>query len=136
MVKVNTKVNGKFLNVGDINLKLFLDKDSTGTFIGNAVTNEKGEAFAYIPTSVKAEWLTSVKHTFLATFAGNKKYEASKSDLTVAKAKILIDAGSDKTVTASVFEMKDTAWVPVKGVDVKETASPAMQKEILPWWLK
>jgi hypothetical protein len=118
MVKVNTKVNGKFTNVGGINLKLFLDKDSTGTFIGNAVTNEKGEAFANIPTSVKSEWATSVKHTFLATFAGNKKYEASKAELTVAKVKILIDAGSDKTVTASVFEMKDNIWVPVKGVDV------------------
>jgi hypothetical protein len=118
MVKVNTKINGKFLNVGGINLKLFLDKDSTGTFIGNVITNEKGEATAYIPTSVKAEWATSSKHTFLATFDGNKKYAPARGDLTVAKAKILIDATSDKTVTASVFEMKDTTWTPVKGVDV------------------
>ncbi|TWI98020.1 hypothetical protein JN11_03098 [Mucilaginibacter frigoritolerans] len=118
MVKVNTKVNGKFLNVAGISVKLFLDKDSTGTFIGNVVTNEKGEATIYIPTSVKSEWNTSIKHTFLATFAGNKKYESAKADLTVAKAKILIDAGSDKTVTATVYEMKDTTWTPAKGVDV------------------
>ena len=118
MVKVKSKVNGKFQNVAGIGLKLFLDKDSTGTFIGNAVTNEKGEAIAYIPPSVKKEWATSVKHTFLATFDGNKQYDAAKADLTVAKAKILIDVSSDKTVTASVFEMKDTAWTPVKGVDV------------------
>jgi len=118
LVKVNTKVNGKFLNLADIGLKLFLDKDSAGTFIKNVITNDKGEATAYIPVSVKAEWNTSVKHTFLATFDGNKKYNPATGNLTVAKAKILIDAGSDKTVTATVFEMKDTTWAPVKGVDV------------------
>lgn len=118
LVKVNTKINGKFQNVEGIKLKLFLDKDSTGTFIGTAVTNEKGQAIAYIPPSVKKEWATSAKHTFLATFDGNKKYDAAKADLTVAKAKILIDISSDKTVTASVFEIKDTTWTPVKGVDV------------------
>src|SRR5476649_233230 len=53
LVKVKTKVNGRFQTVGGIGLKLFLDKDSTGTFIGNVVTNEKGEATAYIPPSVK-----------------------------------------------------------------------------------
>jgi len=118
LVKVNIKVDGKFQNIGGIKLKLFLDKDSIGTAIGNVVTNEKGEAVIYIPPALKAEWATSIKHKFLATFDGNKKYNAAKADLTVAKAKILIDAGSDKTVSATVFEMKDTAWVPVKGVDV------------------
>ena len=117
LIKVKTKVNGRFQNVAGIGVKLFLDKDSTGTFIGDVVTNEKGEASTYIPSSVKTEWGTTLKHTFLATFSGNKKYEPAKADLTVTKAKILIDA-RDKTVTATVFEMKDTKWVPVKGVDV------------------
>jgi hypothetical protein len=117
LVKVKTKVNGRFQNVGGIALKLFLDKDSTGTFIGNVVTNEKGEAFTYIPTSVKTEWRTALKHTFLATFSGNKKYESAKADLTVARVKLLINT-SDKTVTATVLEMKDLTWTPVKGVDV------------------
>jgi len=118
MVKVTTKINGKFTNVSGIGLKLFLDKDSTGTFIGKAFSNEKGEAFANIPPSVKSEWATSQKHTFLAVFDGDKKYEASKAELTISKAKVLIEAGSDKTVTATVFELKDTAWVPAKGVEV------------------
>jgi hypothetical protein len=118
MVKVNTKINGKFTDLAGINLKLFLDKDSAGTFIGNAVTNEKGQAFSNIPPSVKTEWDKSVKHTFLATFAGNDKYEAAKAELQVSRAKLLIDANSDKTVTASLYELKDAAWVPVKGVDV------------------
>lgn len=118
LVKVNTKVNGKFINVGGIGLKLFLDKDTAGHFIGHVVTNEKGEATAYMPTSVKAAWGTAIKHTFLAIFAGNKKYGPANANLAVAKAKILIDTASDKTITATVFEMKGTAWAPVKGVDV------------------
>ena len=118
VVKVKTKVGGRFQNVPGIGLKLFLDKDSAGTFIGKVVTNEKGEATAIIPPSVKKQWGTSVKQTFLATFDGNKKYDAAKGDLTVSKAKILIDVTSDKSVTASVFEMKDTTWTPVKGVEL------------------
>ncbi|HEK19016.1 MAG: hypothetical protein C0191_06240 [Mucilaginibacter sp.] len=117
-VKVKTKVNRKFRNVAGIGLKLSLDKDSIGTMIGKVVTNEDGEASAIIPSALQKEWRTSVKHTFLASFEGNKKYEAAKADLSITKAKILIDAGSDKTVTASVFEMKDTTWTPVKGVDI------------------
>jgi len=118
LVKVKTKVNGKFQNVGGIGLKLFLNKDSAGNIIGKVVTNEQGEATAMIPATLNKLWKISVKHTFLASFDGNKKFEAATGDLTVGKAKILIDAGSDKSVTASVFEMKDTTWTPVKGVDV------------------
>ena len=117
LVKVKTKVNGKFKNVGGIPVKLSLNKDSAGTLIARVVTKENGEAMALIPPSLKKEWSTTVKHTFLASFDGNKKYDAATGDLTVGKAKILIDA-TDKTVTATVFEMKDTTWTPVKGVDV------------------
>ena len=116
-VVVKTKVDGRFQFVSGIPLNLFLDKDSIGTRIGKVITNEKGEATAYIPLSVKKEWASSVKHTFLTTFDGNKKYDAAKADLTVGKAKILIST-DDKTITATVLEMKDTAWTPVKGVDV------------------
>jgi hypothetical protein len=117
LVKVKTKVNGKFKNVGGIPVKLSLNKDSAGTLIARVVTKENGEAMALIPPSLKKEWSTTVKHTFLASFDGNKKYDAATGDLTVGKAKILIDA-TDKTVTATVLEMKDTTWTPVKGVDV------------------
>jgi hypothetical protein len=117
VVKVKTKVDGRFKNVGDIPLKLYLDKDSTGTFIAKVITNERGEASAMIPSSVKKEWNTQSKHTFLASFDGDKKYSSAKGDLTVSRAKILIDA-ADKKVTATVLELKDTTWTPVKGVDV------------------
>jgi len=119
LVKVKTKVDGKFQMVSGINLNLFLDKDSAGTLIAKVVTNEKGEATAVIPPSLKNQWGTTINHTFLATFEGNKKYEASKADVTVIKAKILIDTTSDRKITATFLEMKDTAWTPVKGAELK-----------------
>jgi hypothetical protein len=119
LVRAKSKIDGKFQPVAGITVKLFLDKDSTGTFIGKVTTNEKGEASTTIPATVKTEWGATSKHTFLATFDGNKKFESAKGDLTMSRAKILIDVSSDKKVTASVFELKDAAWIPVKAVDVK-----------------
>ena len=52
-VKVKTKIDGKFQNVAGIPLKLSLNKDSAGTLIGKVVTNERGEATAIIPPSLK-----------------------------------------------------------------------------------
>ncbi|MCR8558535.1 hypothetical protein KXD93_12840 [Mucilaginibacter sp. BJC16-A38] len=118
LVRVKTKVDGRFQPVAGITLKLFLDKDSAGTSIGSVTTNRKGEGRIYIPVTVKKQWATSVKHTFLATFKGDKKYEEAKADLTVSRAKILLNT-TDKTITATVLEMKDTTWVPVKGVELK-----------------
>lgn len=118
-VNVKTKKTGRFQPVGGIAVKLFLNKDSTGTFIGKVVTNDKGTANTNIPLSVKKEWDVSASHTFLATFEGNKEYEAAKADLTVGRAKILISATDDKKITASVFELKDKNWVPLKGIELK-----------------
>jgi hypothetical protein len=119
LVKVKTKVNGRFQTVKGIGLNLFLDKDTTGALIGKVVTNNSGEATSFIPPSLKSKWGTSVKHTFLAVFPGNKLYDAANADLTVNKAKLLISTTADKKITATVFEMKDTSWTPVKGVELK-----------------
>ena len=117
-VKVKTKANGKFKMVSDIPLKLYLNNDSAVNLIKAVVTNDKGEAAAIIPPSLKSQWSGSTSHNFIATFDGNKKYESAKADLSVNRAKILIDTTSDKKIVASVLALKDTSWVPVKGVDV------------------
>jgi len=117
-VKVKTKIDGKFQNVAGIALKLSLNKDSVGTLIGKVVTNERGEATALIPPSLKKEWNKSAKHTFLASFAGNTKYDSTSAAITIIKARLSIDTAAGRSVVATVMEMKDTAWTPVKGVDV------------------
>ncbi len=117
-VAVKTKKDGRFQFVGGIGVNLFLDKDSAGTSIGKVVTNDKGVASTIIPASLKKQWGTSVTHTFVATFDGNKEYAATKADLTVGKAKILIDTATGRSIVATVMEMKDNTWEPAKGVDV------------------
>jgi hypothetical protein len=117
LVTVKSKINGKFQPISNIPLKLFLDKDSAGTFINKVTTNNDGIAISNIPSTVKKEWTTSSKHTFLVSFDGNKSYASTKSDITVSRAKLMIDTNG-RSVTATVLEMKDTSWVPVKGVDV------------------
>jgi ethanolamine utilization protein EutQ (cupin superfamily) len=117
-VKVKTKVKGRFQPVAGIGLNLFLDNGAAANLIGKVVTNAHGEAFAMIPSRLKKQWGTSVKHTFVARFAGNAKYDSTSVDQAVVKAKILIDTASGRSISATVMEMKDTAWTPVKGVDV------------------
>lgn len=116
-VYAKSKLTGRFQPVGGVAIKLYLDKDSAGTFIGKVVTSEKGEAHTFIPPSVQKEWATSKSHTFLATFDGDKVYDSAKADLTVGKAKISIDT-MGRSVVATLVELKGTTWTPVKGADV------------------
>ncbi|MBS1527878.1 MAG: hypothetical protein JST19_19695, partial [Bacteroidetes bacterium] len=109
-VTAKSKVNGRFQPVAGITVKLLLDKDSAGTAIATVITSKKGEATAYIPPSVKKEWESTKTHTFLAVFAGDKKYEPATADLTVAPAKMLIST-SGKSITATVLQLKDTSWI-------------------------
>ena len=118
LVKIKTKIDGRFKPVGDKHLKLFLDTTSAATLIGEIITSDKGEATTTLPPSLKKEWHTSTSHTFLAAFDGDKEFTPANADLTVGKAKILIDTTGDRKVIATVLVLKDSVWKPVKGVDV------------------
>jgi len=118
VAKVKTKIDGRFKTIAGIPLKLFLNSDSAGNLIANVVTDDKGEASATIPASLKSRWGKMPGHSFAATFAGNDKFSEASGDLTVGKAKINIDTTSDRKITATVYAMADSVWKPVKGVDV------------------
>ncbi|MBS1666270.1 MAG: hypothetical protein JST58_02735 [Bacteroidetes bacterium] len=117
-VKVKSKIDGKFKQISSIPLALYLDADSTANLIGKVVTDDNGQAVASIPPSLKGKWSPFTKHDFIAVFDGDKKYEATKADVSIVRAKISIDTSSDKKVLATVYELQDTNWVPLKGVDV------------------
>jgi len=117
--KVKTKVDGRFKTVAGIPLALYINiADDADNLIANVVTNDKGEAAATIPASLKAKWGAGPSHTFVATFKGSKEYEANSGDITVGRAKIDIDTTSDRKIIATVYAMADSGWKPVKGVDV------------------
>src|SRR5579872_6003067 len=68
-VIAKTKIDGKFQPVGGMEVKLYLDKDSTGKglgFIGKVVTNDKGQAGAIINPALAPVWKAGVNHTFIA----------------------------------------------------------------------
>lgn len=118
VAKVKTKVGGRFRPVAAIPLKLYLNDDSAGHLIAGIVTGNNGEASAVIPPSLGREWKRSPKKDFLAIFPGDSSYKPAEGDLTVTRAKLLVDTAAGKKITATLLEWKDTAWIPVKGVDV------------------
>lgn len=118
LAKAKTKVNGRFKPVGGVALKLYLNNDSAGNLIKAVATDENGEASALIPPSLKVAWDRSSKRSFLVSFQGDSNFPSAEGDLTVARAKIIVDTASGRKIAATVVEWKDTGWSPVKGVDL------------------
>lgn len=122
VVNAKSKVDGKFQPVTGAEVKLYLDKDSSGKgigLIGKVVTNEKGKAGTYIPPSLEKIWKASPNHTFIAVTDKTKDFDETNTELSIAKSRITIDTAEDKNVVATFSEFKDNQWVPVKGVEVK-----------------
>ena len=122
MVSAKTKVAGKFQPVPGAEIKLYLDKDSSGKgigFIAKVVTNEKGKAGAYIPPGLGQVWKAIPNHTFIAVTDKTKKFDETSAEITIAKARITIDTADDKNVVATFSEFKGNNWVAVKGVEIK-----------------
>ena len=121
-VTAKTKIDGKFRPVKSQEFKLFLDKDSSGkglTAIGKVLTNDKGEAGAVISPALEKEWKANPNHTFIATSDKNKDFDETSTEISIAKARLVLDTADDKNVTAVFSEFKDNNWVPVKGVEIK-----------------
>ena len=120
VAKAKTKIDGRFQQVPDVNISFYITNDSSASnLLGKAITNDKGEASLMIPASAKDEWKKSVKHSFVIVSATSKLYDQTKANIDVVRAKLKIDTTDDKKVNVVLYELKDTSWVPVKGVDVK-----------------
>lgn len=118
VVKAKAKLKGKFRPVSGARFILYLDSDSISSLLNTVTTNDNGEALAVIPVLLKDQWISTKNHSFHAVFEGNKQYGSAKADLTVSRSKIAIDTAEDKKIIVTVFEWKDSSWIPVKGVDI------------------
>jgi len=114
-----TKIDGKFQLVAGIPLSFYIGSESPANLLGKAVSNDKGEATILIPAAAKEEWNKTSKPSFIVASAATKLYDAAKANTDIVKAKIKIDTAADKKIVATLMELKDTVWTPVKGVDVK-----------------
>ena len=122
-LKANTKakINGKFRQVADIHLSFYISSEDPANLLGKAVTNEKGIANLFIPPSARSAWNKSAKQSFLVVSEPTKEYDAVHSNFDLTKSRIQIDTLPDRKITATFSELRDSAWVAVKGVDMKVT---------------
>ncbi len=121
-IVAKSKIDGKFQPVSGSEINLYLDKDASGKgigFIGKVTTDEKGKAATNIPPALEKIWKSSPNHTFIAITDKTKQFDETNTELSIAKARIIIDTADDKNVTATLCEYKENNWVPVKGVDIK-----------------
>ena len=122
-LKANTKAKiiGKFRQVADIHLSFYISSEDPANLLGKAVTNEKGIANLFIPPSARSAWNKSAKQSFLVVSEPTKEYDAVHSNFDLTKSRIQIDTLPDRKITATFSELRDSAWVAVKGVDMKVT---------------
>lgn len=114
-----SKIDGKFQMIPNIHLSFYIATEDPANLLGKAVTNEKGDALLFIPPNAKEEWKKSAKVSFLIVSQKSKDFDEAKGNVEITKAKIQIDTSADKKITATLLELKDTVWTPVKAVDVK-----------------
>ncbi len=117
--QVKSKINGKFQMIEGIKLKCYIsDETVDANLIGQAITNGKGEATILIPASVQDVWKSSPSQTFIITSGKTIEYDASRSDLTITKAKIKIDTAEGRIINANILALVDSVWTPVKDADM------------------
>jgi hypothetical protein len=120
-LKANTKakINGKFTQVGGIQVKFYIGSESPEHLLGSAITNHNGQTALMIPPNAKDEWNKSPKQTFLAVTDSSQLYNAANTSIELTKAKIKLDTAEDKKINATLVEQQGSNWVPVKDVDLK-----------------
>jgi hypothetical protein len=114
-----SKIDGKFQMIPNIHLSFYIATEDAANLLGKAVTNEKGDALLFIPPTAKDEWKKSAKISFIIVSQKSKEFDEAKGNVEITKAKIQIDTAADRKVTATLLELKDTVWTPVKAIDVK-----------------
>jgi hypothetical protein len=120
-LKANTKakINGKFTQVGGVQVKFYISSESPEHLLGGAKTDANGQAALMIPPGAKDEWNKSPKQSFLAIADSTDLYKTVSTSIDLSKARIKLDTAEDKKINATLVEQQGSNWVPVKGVDMK-----------------
>ncbi len=119
VVQAKSKIDGKFQQISNIPVSFYIASETVKeNLLGKAITNEKGEASLLIPATAKAEWIKTISPNFIVVSEATKKFDEGKGDVTITKAKIKIDTADGRVINAKVMVLKDSNWVPVKGVDL------------------
>jgi hypothetical protein len=118
--KTKSKVDGKFKNISDIKLAVYITNDADkANLLGNVITNDIGDAVLLIPPSAKNEWIKSPNQTFVAVSIANKQFDEARGDLAITKAKLQIDTVEGKIVNAKLVAFIDTLWTAIANVEMQ-----------------
>lgn len=118
--KTKSKVDGKFKNISDIKLAVYITNDADkANLLGNVITNDIGDAVLLIPPSAKNEWIKSPNQTFVAVSTANKQFDEARGDLAITKAKLQIDTVEGKIVNAKLVAFIDTLWTAIADVEMQ-----------------
>lgn len=119
LVQAKSKIDGKFQKIENVPVQFYISNDKEKfNLIGAGTTNEKGECVFLIPPSAKLVWLKSPHPTFLAVSSVTPKFDESKAELSITKAKLKIDTTQGKMITAQLMALVDTTWTSISAVDV------------------
>lgn len=119
-LKTKSKIEGKFKNIPNIKLAVYITSDANkANLLGTVTTNDVGDAVLLIPPSAKTEWLKSPNQTFIVVSAANKQFDESKGKLALTKAKLSIDTTEDKMVTTKLVALMDSIWTPIAEVEIQ-----------------
>lgn len=122
LVTAKTKIKGRFRPIQGIQIKTFLDEESSDKLLDSATTDEGGRVKVVLPLQLKEQWMKATSHSFIATAQSNDSLKAGQGELTIKKAKILIDTISNeltKSIKITALEMNGKDWVPIKGLEIK-----------------
>ncbi|MGE5520122.1 MAG: hypothetical protein ACM3VS_09380 [Candidatus Dadabacteria bacterium] len=121
-LKTQLKADNKLQPQKQTPVNLYLDSISNDNLVSLVKTDEKGEAKAILPQSLKEKWSATTTHKFIAVAPATKVYDETTSELEVAKAKIIVDTANEdgtRKVTAQVLSFENGNWVPTKDVELK-----------------
>lgn len=121
-ISAREKIDRQFVGLKNINVNVYIGEQTEPGLIEKVTTNEKGDAFIFIPPAFKSAWDSPEPIHFYAVAEANKVFESTSTDIEVTKAKIEIDTATEdniKYVNAKVTELKDGNWVPAPDVELK-----------------
>jgi hypothetical protein len=119
---VKLKANNTLQPLKDVVLQVYLDTISADNLIGKTRTDEKGEAKAPIPYTLKDKWMADAQHKFIVVTEATQKSDETTTELEITKARIVIDTVNEdgaRSVQAKVESFENGEWVPAKDVEVK-----------------
>jgi len=119
VANAKSKIDGRFQLIPGIPISFYIGTKTPENLIGKGITNNNGEALVFIPANAKNEWNKAPKVSFLVASETLKQFDEAEGTLEITKAKIQLDTLADRTITATLLELKDSIWSPVNAADVR-----------------